>query len=334
MKLSKLVAVSVVAMLAVLGALVFVAPIAQAQPSPPDDPSEPWYPPPPEDGGESFTGDTPPFLSGGGQPPGPGARCAILSAFMQDQVGNARTEFIGNEQFYLNITVSVVPGTNTTLCVAEFFPTGTLGSHWLYYHWPVAASGTWRFGPLYAQPLEPEGIHTLKIWLTDNTLPIHVDEYLVRFSYLSQKEEAKPEEPAVPADIPTSINVSLASTSIKVNETVSVFAVVNPANAGSVTVEQSKDGIVWIPIGSGAATGTVTGQFMPTEAGTYFIHARCTEYLDSAANKKYLASESSPVTLEVTTAFNWVLYVVVPLVVIAVGVVGFWLSKRITIKRA
>jgi hypothetical protein len=251
---------------------------------------------------------------------------------MQDQIGNARTEFIGNELFYLNITVSAVPGTNTTLCVAEYFPTGTLGSHWLYYHWPVAASGTWRFGPLYAQPLEPEGIHTLKIWLNDYTTP-HRDDYLVRFNYLSQKPE-EPEEAAVPADISTSISVSLSSTSIKVNEAVSVFAVVNPANSGSVTVEQSKDGIVWIPIGSGAATGTVTSQFMPTEAGTYFVRARCTDYLDSAANKKYLASESSPVTLEVTKAFNWVLYVVVPLVVIAVVIAGFWLSKRITIKRA
>jgi butyrate kinase len=137
----------------------------------------------------------------------------------------------------------------------------------------------------------------------------------------------------VPADISTSINVTLSPTSIKVNESINVFAVVNPANAGSVTIEQSEDGIVWIPIGSGVATGTIISQFTPTEAGTYFVRARCTEYLDSAANKKYLASESSPVTLEVAKGFNVVLYVVVPVVVIAVGIVGFWLSKRITVKR-
>jgi hypothetical protein len=331
MKLSKLVAVGAVAMLVVLSTLVLAAPIVQAQSPPPDDPSEPWYPPPPEDGGGD-SDDTPAVLSEGGQPPAPGARCEILSAFMQDQIGNAKTEFIGNELFYLNVTVKAVPGNNTTLCVAEYFPSGTLGSHWLYYHWPVASSGTWRFGPLYAQPLEPEGTHTLKIWLNDYTAN-HRDDYLVRFNYSSQKEEATPEESATPTDISTSISISLNPTSVKVNETVSVFATVNPANAGTVTVEQSEDGVIWIAISSGTATGTVTSQFTPTESGTYYIRARCNDYLDSAANKKYLASESSPVILEVATGVNWVIYIVVALAVIVVGVVIFWLAKRGAAKR-
>jgi len=324
MKLGKLAAVGAVAVIVVLGALVFVAPIAQAQAPPPDDPYEPWTPP----GGG---GDGDGFLAGGGTPPPPGARCTIQSAFMRDQVGNARTEFIGSELIYLDVTVSIVPNTQTVLWVAEYFPTGTLTQHWLFTNWPVASSGTWSFGPFYAQPFEPEGVHTWRIWLVDYTAGYYT-EFLVNWNYLAEEEEA--EEAAALADISTSTSVSLSSTSIKVNEAVSVFATVNPANSGSVTVEQSKDGMTWFPIGSGTGTGTVISQFTPTEAGTYFVRARCTEYLDSAANKKYLASESSPVTLEVTKAFNWVLYVVVPVVVIAVGVGVFFLLKRGAIKRA
>ena len=330
MKIGKILTAAVV--LLMLSTLIFIAPAALAEEPPPEDPSQPWTPPD-VDGGDSLPGGGEGFLSEGGAPPAPGAQCAIMSAFMQDQLGNGKTEFIGNEQIYFEITLAV-QNIRTNLWMAEYFPTGTFQAHWLIYGWTVPASGTWRFGPYYAQPFEPEGIHTWHIWLHD-TATGYQDHYLVRFEYLS--EEPEPEEaetPAEPTDITTSISVTLSSTSIGTNETVTVFGTVNPASNANVMLEQSQDGVMWIPIGSGTATGTTIGQFTPTEAGSYFIRGKASEYLDSDANKNYLAAESSPVMLEVTgRVAGWVIGLAAGLGTLAGVMVWLWRTKRITFGR-
>ena len=327
MKLSKPLGVSVIIVLILLCVLVFMVPFAaQAQTLPPEDPSEPWSPPDEGEGSIPF-GGSPPVLSEGGVPPAPGAQCAILSAFMQDELGNGKTEFIGKEQIYLNLTASAVPGNRTTLHIAEYFPTGTLTRHWLIYNWPVSASGTWRFGPYYAQPLEPEGIHSWRIWLTDRTTQ-YQDHYLVRFNYFSEEQETEAEKPAL-VNISTSVTTTLSSLSINDNETVTVFGTVTPPNSGSVMIEQTKDGLTWIPITSGTATGTVIGQFTPTEPGSYIIRSKYTGYMDNATNQQYLASESSPLILEVAKGFNYLaLGIGIGIAVIAGVVIWLWRSKR------
>lgn len=331
MKASSMMRVGVIPVLTLLLALAFLVPIAQAQPLPPENPSEPWSPP--DEGGGSLPGGEG-VLVEGGAPPAPGAQASILSAYMQDELGNDKTEVTGRESIYLTVTVSVIPGNRTTLSVAEYLPTGTPTRHWLYYNWPVESSGTWQFGPFYAQPPEPEGIHTWKIWLNDRTTE-HYDEYLTSFSYFSGEPAPEPEEPAAPADVSTVASVTLSSMSIKVNDTITASSTVTPANSGSVTIEQSKDGVVWIPIGSGVATGTVTGQFTPSEPGDYMIRSKYGGYLDSAANKHYLASESSPVILEVTKGFNYLaLGLGIGLAVIAGVVIWLRRSKRISFGRA
>jgi len=250
--------------------IVSLSPIVQAQepPLPPEDPSEPWYPPLEGAAGGYTLAYS--FTTSGAGP---------FSAYLEDSMGNRRTEFKDNEILYLMMWIPAP----SIFWLVEYYPPGNVPSrHWLLYWIRLGQAGLWRFGPFIPEPSEPEGIHAWRIWLWSGTWT----DSVLRFNYKRT--------PVSPTDVPTSVTVSVSSTTISIGGVVTVSATVSPvATGGTISIEQSKDGVTWVPLTSGSATGgTVTFSFGPSEPGNYYVQAKYSGFVDTKENKNYLASQS------------------------------------------
>jgi hypothetical protein len=160
MKAAKTLYVIILALLVLALASPAVPAYAQ-NPAPPSEADESWYPP--EEGGEPLMqpGAESKSSSTYYQPPQPGTLPYIQGAYFIDQSGQNRTQFSG-EPFYLLVQ------TNSAgyFYVAEYYTaeSGRL-PQWLVYRHYLDHAGTWTLGPYYAEPAEPAGKHTWKLWL-------------------------------------------------------------------------------------------------------------------------------------------------------------------------
>lgn len=134
------------------------APHVYAQPpEPPLDPEEEWYPPIP-------TKEVPaPYMCTvvGSTPTHPGR----LVAWFENERYVKTYAFYKHNQIFLVISS---PTSDFFLFIYEYYPPGTVPKgHWLTWNWRIRAGGVIRIGPFLPEPLEPEGVHTWKIWLWD-----------------------------------------------------------------------------------------------------------------------------------------------------------------------
>lgn len=135
-------------------------PVNAQNPQPPAEADGSWYPP--EESGETLMqpGVESKSSSMYYQPPQPGTPPYIQGAYFIDQAGLNRTQF-GDEPFYL------VAQTNSAgyFYVAEYYPaeSGRM-PEWLIYRYYLDHAGPWTLGPFYAEPSEPVGKHTWKLW--------------------------------------------------------------------------------------------------------------------------------------------------------------------------
>jgi hypothetical protein len=273
-----------------------------------------------EEQGEEYPAGTGFSCTGATPSPGAGTAASVVTAHMQDTRGIAKDEFIGSESFYLVVQVNQ-PG---RLYIVEYYPAGAIPSwHWLMRGARLTSGGTWTIGPFTPESREPEGEHA---WTMRFYAPwASYDEKVIRWDYYRQ-------EVVTPQDISTSVVTSSSATSLKVGDMVSVFGTLSPMVAGTITIEQSADAVTWLPIGSGPATSTVAAQFKPDKPGTYFIRAKYNGYLDTTANKNYLPSQSTPISLQVTAKKTWVIPLAVGLGIVVAGAIGFFVWRRLAKK--
>ena len=269
-----------------------------------------------EAAGEEYPAGTGFFSSGATPPPGTGTLASVVTAHMQDASGITTDEIIGGESFYLVVQVNQ----RGRLYIVEYYPAGSIPSwHWLMRGAYLNSGGTWTIGPFTPESTEPEGQHA---WTMRFYAPwASYDEKVIRFDYYRQ-------EVVTPQDISTSVVISSSATSLKAGDMVSVFGTLSPMVSGTITIEQSEDAVTWLPIGSGTATSTVAAQFKVDNPGTYFVRAKYNGYLDTNANKNYLPSQSTPISLEVTAKTTWVIPLVIGLVVAAAAVGVFFWRRR------
>ena len=145
----------------VLALASLAVPVYAQNPAPPGESDESWCPP--EESGE-------PLMQPGAEskssstyylPPQPGTLPYIQGAYFVDQSGQRRMQ-LGDEPFYLVVQAN----TAGYFYAAEYFAaeSGRL-PQWLVYRHYLDHSGTWTLGPYYAEPSEPAGKHTWKLWL-------------------------------------------------------------------------------------------------------------------------------------------------------------------------
>lgn len=137
------------------------APVYAQNPSPPGEADESWYPP--EESGEPLMqpGVESKSSSVYYQPVQPGTPPYLQGAYFIDQAGQNRTQF-GDEPFYLVVQANSAG----YFYVAEYYPAESgRQPEWLIYRHYLDHAGSWTLGPYYAEPSEPAGKHTWKLWL-------------------------------------------------------------------------------------------------------------------------------------------------------------------------
>ena len=130
----------------------------------PSSPDEEWYPPPPTY--ENVTLKVTmgiEFRSTSVITPSPSEiKCWII-----DSSGKERNEQYRIDKIYL---VFETDASSFYFYLYEWYPPGTMPKgHWLFYRFgPIRrGAGVYIVGYFYAEPYEPEGVHTWKIWLYD-----------------------------------------------------------------------------------------------------------------------------------------------------------------------
>jgi hypothetical protein len=161
----------------------FAAPV-YAQPSPPPNPDTPWQPP--ETDTEVLTSPSARFSLNSVVPPPPvGTRGRIINAYLHDQTGNGKTDFIANEIFFLVFSVNG-PG---WFYLYEYYPQGSgPQGHWLLYNNPIGG-GVYELGPFYPESNEPKGTHT---WRIGYRTRVNYSEYILRWNYYVSEDDRLP----------------------------------------------------------------------------------------------------------------------------------------------
>jgi hypothetical protein len=284
-----------------------------AQPSPPSDPSAPWTPPEEEDGEVTMPAGVDLSLSTSVPPPPPGTGAAISTAYLRDNMGQAKNQFVGNEVFFLVMQVNM-PG---RFYLYEYYPPGNVPQgHWLIYNSRISNGGTWTIGPFYPEPMEPEGQHVWRLWFWGGGGGRWA-EYLVRWNYYSREEQKFPV-----------INSFTASPG-KIQSGDSATLSWNVTNATTVTIDPGLGGV-------------------PASGSRSVSPASTTYYTLTATNSAGSRTAQAIVTVEPVGGgggngggnggtngdggggTNWGLYLLIGLLVVAAAVIAVLLTRRRT----
>ena len=262
------------------------ASLINAQPPLPERPGEEW--PPPEEGIQERY----PFGIGSTSIPGGGG--GAVTAHLEDSAGRWRDEIIGSEAFFLILWTPSLGG----LRIVEFYPPGgPIRRHWLIWWMWLPVAGQYKIGPFYPEHMEPEGEHAwdIGVWFGGTW-----HRLVLRFNYWRMRPTPTPTP--TPTNVPTSLTLSVTPQEISIGNSAIASVSISPSvTGGTIEIQQSKDGVSWISIGSGqASSGGLSAPFAPAEPGNYYIRATYSGYFDSKANKNYLASQSQAFQIKVS----------------------------------
>jgi hypothetical protein len=244
-------------------------------PLPPEDLTEPWFPP--DEGLPGATLTLSLTLTTGGSGP--------FMAWFTDAQGNRKTEFRGSDVLFFWIQTNFAV---SRVWVAEYYPPGSSPNrHWIMWRQFLPNAGTWMWGPFIFETLEPEGLHSWRIWMRDLTTGNRLDQ-LARFNYKSGPEA-------------TSTKLSVSQTSLKPTDSVTLTSMTSdkngtPVPGGTVTMSYNAgSGWAAVPSCSGSVSGgSYTCTWKPGSPGTYSVKA---DY--SGQGQDYQPSSSQAVTIEV-----------------------------------
>src|SRR4030066_152381 len=250
-----------------LGLLADISAISPAQADdytfPPLSPDESWQPP--YEGGEFI--EPPVNVETYGQtwsnlqitPPlavAPSIPSSMVNAYLVNSYGQILTNLYHNGVCYLIVSFNG-PG---YFYLWEYYPSSsTPYGHWLCYRWYRPYAGVWRIGPFAAQPLDPAGQYTWKMWfLSGYSWSTRSLSFYYNKGYYSPYIPDLIPEP-VPAPVINSFSANKSS--IDVGET--VVLTWNTTNTSSVTISPG--------VGSVAASGSTT--VTPAGTTTYTLTA-------------------------------------------------------------
>jgi pSer/pThr/pTyr-binding forkhead associated (FHA) protein len=173
--MKKLILAVLIALVAELSFIPVLPVQADDYPQPPANPEESWQPP--EEGGTIEPPVAVEQYSGSSSDPqimpqqqqlapqqtqiAPGVMSIITNAFLVDSHGQVLSNLYWNEPCYLIVYFNG-PG---YFYLWEYYPAGTPAyGHWLCYRWYRPVAGAWKIGPFVAEPGDPAGRYTWKMW--------------------------------------------------------------------------------------------------------------------------------------------------------------------------
>jgi len=248
-----------------LSAIVTVASPAYAYdyPSPPASPDMSWQPPywgemsmDPLVGVEIYHQTWPTLQIPYPSAVAPGIPSSIINAYLVNNYGQILTNLYRNGECYLIASFNG-PG---YFYLWEYYPYGTAPyGHWLCYRWYCPNAGIWRIGPFTAEPADPAGKYTWKMWFLSG---VSCSTRLMSFNFIRDYYPPDiPEPMPSPNYLPTVESFSVNKSSIEEGET--AILTWTTTNANSVTISPG--------IGTVAASGSTS--VTPTSTTAYTLVA-------------------------------------------------------------
>jgi FHA domain len=247
--------------------------LAEDNPIPPESPDEAWQPP--DEAGQSVEPSVPaePYSQpSSGQSSSslytaplilePGGSGSIVNAYLVNSYGQVVSNLYGNQAIYLIVSFNG-PG---YFYLWEYYPYGTYPyGHWLCYRWYRPYAGTWRIGPFVAQPSDPAGRYTWRMWFLSNS---YWSTRSLSFNYIRSYYYPPDIPGTIPGTVPAPVynpasisSFSASKSAIEVGET--VVLIWTTTNATGVTISPS--------VGAVAASGSTT--VTPSATTTYTLQA-------------------------------------------------------------
>lgn len=199
-----------------------------------------------------------------------------FTARFEDSYGRTRDRFCESDLIYFVFYTSC----QGWLFIVEYYPPGSVPDrHWLIYGLWIPA-GYWKLGPFIAEPTEPEGLHSWRVFFW---CPPNLIDQIYRFTF-----------ERTPNVIQTSCFLTVTPDRVYPGHLASISASITPSvPGGTLTISVSVDGISWTTLTSGpASSGSLTTTYTPLSTGVYYFQVKYSGYTYTAPGKKDQYSES------------------------------------------